>query len=80
MVVSRQLSHPDHDPNCPLQNPTGSGLEGLLRAVLAKLPPALGGAPSQPLDVGRSSRVVTAAQRQALAVRDDGCVFLVVCC
>jgi hypothetical protein len=75
VVVSRQLSHPDHDPNCPLQDPTGSGLEGLLRAVLAKLPPALGGTPSQPLDVGRSSRVVTAAQRQALAVRDGGCVF-----
>jgi hypothetical protein len=50
-------------------------LEGLLRAVLAKLPPVLGGAPSRPLDVGRSTRVVTAAQRQALAVRDGGCVF-----
>ena len=75
VVVSRQLSHPDHDPKCPLQDPKVSGLEGLLRAVLAKLPPALGGAPGQPLDVGRSSRVVTPAQRQALAVRDGGCVF-----
>lgn len=29
---------------------------------------------SQPLDVGRASRVVTVAQRRALAVRDGGCV------
>jgi hypothetical protein len=42
---------------------------------MALLPPILGGAPSQPLDVGRSSRVITPAQRAALAVRDDGCVF-----
>jgi hypothetical protein len=27
------------------------------------------------LEVGRTSRVVTAAQRSALAVRDGGCVF-----
>ena len=38
------------------------------------LPPILGGAPTQPLEVGRTSRVVTAAQRAALAVRDGGCV------
>jgi hypothetical protein len=43
--------------------------------VLAKLPPVLGGAPSRPLDLGRATRVVTPAQRQALAVRDGGCVF-----
>jgi hypothetical protein len=48
VVVSRQLSHPDHDPTCPLQDPKVSGLEGLLRAVLAKLPPPLGGAPASP--------------------------------
>ncbi|MPZ89322.1 MAG: DUF222 domain-containing protein, partial [Nitriliruptorales bacterium] len=29
---------------------------------------------SQPLDVGRETRVVSAAQRRALAVRDGGCV------
>ena len=29
---------------------------------------------SQPLDVGRATRVVTPAQREALAVRDGGCV------
>ena len=39
------------------------------------LPPVLGGAPTQPLEVGRSSRVVPAAQRAALAVRDGGWVF-----
>jgi hypothetical protein len=38
-------------------------------------PPVLGGAPSQPLDVGRSSRVITPApKRSALAVRNRGCV------
>src|SRR5215207_3659894 len=76
VVVSRQpldacARCQGHDP----QDPTASGLEGLLRAVLAKLPPILGGAPSRPLDVGRATRVVTPAQRQALAVRDGGCVF-----
>ena len=54
------------------------GVEGLgvrLRAAMALLPPALGGAPTQPLEVGRTSRVVQPAQRSALAVRDGGCVF-----
>jgi hypothetical protein len=50
-------------------------LERLLRAAMAKLPPILGGARSQVLDVGRSTRVVSPAQRHALAVRDGGCVF-----
>jgi hypothetical protein len=39
------------------------------------LPPTLGGSPTQPLEVGRSRRVVSAAQRAALVVRDRGCVF-----
>jgi hypothetical protein len=51
------------------------GLEGRLRAAMTLLPPTLGGAPTQPLEVGRTSRVVRAAQRSALAVRDGGCVF-----
>jgi hypothetical protein len=42
---------------------------------MALLPPTLGGAPSQPLEVGRASRVITGAQRAALAVRDGGGVF-----
>jgi hypothetical protein len=51
------------------------GVEGRLRAAAALLPPILGGAPSQPLDVGRATRVVQPAQRTALTVRDGGCVF-----
>jgi len=51
------------------------GLAARLRAAMALLPPVLGGAPSQPLDVGRATRVVHPAQRSALAVRDGGCVF-----
>jgi HNH endonuclease len=51
------------------------GLAGLLRAAMHRLPPALGGFPSQPLNVGRASRVVIPAQRSALAVRDGGWVF-----
>jgi HNH endonuclease len=53
----------------------GEGLEERLRAAMTLLPPALGGAPTQPLEVGRTSRVVRAAQRSALAVRDGGCGF-----
>jgi hypothetical protein len=35
--------------------------------------PVLAGAPSQPLDLGRASRVVHPAQRAALAIGDGGC-------
>jgi hypothetical protein len=42
---------------------------------MAWLPPTLGGAPSQPLDLGRATRVISPAQRAALAIRDRGCVF-----
>jgi hypothetical protein len=66
VLVSRQPGQPG--------GPT-QGLEGRLRTAMALLPPILGGAPSQPLDVGRTSRVVQPAQRAALAVRDGGCVF-----
>jgi Domain of unknown function (DUF222)/HNH endonuclease len=51
------------------------GLATTLRAAMALLPPTLGGAPCQPLDVGPATRVVTPAQRTALAVRDGGCSF-----
>jgi hypothetical protein len=54
-------------------SPAG-GLAARLRAAATLLPPTLGGAPSQPLDVGRATRVVSAAQRAALVVRDGGCV------
>jgi hypothetical protein len=38
-----------------------SGLAARLRAAATLLPPALGGAPTQPLEVGRATRVVSAA-------------------
>ncbi len=52
-----------------------TGWRPALRVAATRLPPALGGAPTQPLEVGRTSRVVTAAQRAALVVRDGGCAF-----
>jgi hypothetical protein len=67
---------PSRDPQPLAQDPLGvAGLAGRLRVAMALLPPVLGGAPTQPLEVGRASRVVQAAQRTALAVRDGGCVF-----
>jgi Domain of unknown function (DUF222)/HNH endonuclease len=60
----------------PHPGPTDkAGLAGRLRVAATRLPPTLGGAPAQPLEVGRTSRVVTAAQRAALVVRDGGCAF-----
>ncbi|HEX2157889.1 MAG TPA: DUF222 domain-containing protein [Actinomycetes bacterium] len=61
-----------HDPSATAGPP---GLAERLRAAMALLPPILGGAPAQPLDVGRTTRVVQPTQRTALAVRDGGCVF-----
>jgi hypothetical protein len=69
----------DHDPSGDRAagdpSSTVEGLQGRLRAAMTLLPPTLGGAPSQPLDVGRTTRVVQPAQRSALVVRDGGCVF-----
>jgi hypothetical protein len=55
--------------------PPEAGLEGRLRAAMALLPPILGGPPTQPLEVGRTTRIIQPAQRSALTVRDGGCVF-----
>ncbi|HEV2894418.1 MAG TPA: DUF222 domain-containing protein, partial [Actinomycetota bacterium] len=44
-----------HHPSVP------SGLEGELRAAMTKLSPVLGGAPTQPLEVGRATRVIQPA-------------------
>jgi Domain of unknown function (DUF222)/HNH endonuclease len=49
------------------------GLAEELRAAVALLPPPLG-APSQLLDLGRTTRVISPALRGALTVRDGGCV------
>jgi hypothetical protein len=67
------LHHPAlaHD-----QHGDGAGdLVARLRAAITLLPPALGGPATQPLEVGRATRVVSPAQRTALGVRDGGCVF-----
>ena len=66
----------DSDPAAELDglDPAG-GLAARLRTAMILLPPALGGARSQPLDVGRSTRVIAPAQRTALTVRDGGCRF-----
>jgi Domain of unknown function (DUF222)/HNH endonuclease len=61
----------DHDHG---DGTTAGDLAARLRAAITLLPPALGGAPTQPLEVGRATRVVSPAQRAALAVRDGGCV------
>ena len=76
VVVSRQpLDACDRCQAGDPDDPATSASQGWLRAVLTRLPPVLGGAPSRPLDVGRATRVVSPAQRSALAVRDGGCVF-----
>jgi hypothetical protein len=60
----------------PQDHPAADGdgrLAAQLQAAVTRLPATLGGAPAQPLEVGRASRVVSAAQRAALVVRDGGC-------
>ena len=76
VLVTRHPAPPRHPgrPDGHARGPRpGGGLAARLRAAATRLPPALGGAPTQPLEVGRTSRVVTAAQRAALVVRDGGC-------
>jgi len=41
----------------------------------AKILPVLLGSAGQPLDIGRSTRTITATIRAALNIRDDGCAF-----
>jgi Domain of unknown function (DUF222)/HNH endonuclease len=55
-------------------DPAGN-LAARLRAALVLLPPVLGGARAEPLEVGRATRVIAPAQRTALTVRDGGCRF-----
>jgi Domain of unknown function (DUF222)/HNH endonuclease len=78
VLVSRHQTQPDHEHDHhdrhPLPDPGGeASLATRLQAAATMLPPTLGGAPSQPLEVGRTTRVVNPAQRHALTVRDGGC-------
>jgi hypothetical protein len=73
-VIEPHGGHGPHPHPAQPDNATGD-LAARLRAAMVLLPPALGGAPTQPLEVGRATRVVAAAQRAALAVRDGGCRF-----
>jgi hypothetical protein len=52
-----------------------AALAARLRTAMTLLPAVLGGAPTQPLAVGRATRVIAPAQRAALTVRDGGCRF-----
>jgi hypothetical protein len=74
VLVTRQPTGHHHDPCSLRDDPSGhpgedalsgvggdGGLATRLRMAAALLPPILGGAPSQPLDLGRTSRVVQPA-------------------
>jgi hypothetical protein len=77
VLVTRHPHHPGGHRQAAGSDHPGDpdGLAARLRAAVALLPAALGGAPAQPLELGRTVRVVSAAQRTALAVRDGGCSF-----
>lgn len=67
-TAARQLTC---DPTLTRVTTTAGGSQPAGGGVFARV---VGAAVSQPLDVGRASRVVTVAQRRALAVRDKGCI------
>jgi hypothetical protein len=70
---SNHRAAPDYDPTAvdppATQDPSltmepsgmGEGLQERLRAAMALLPPVLGGAASQPLEVGRATRIIQPA-------------------
>jgi hypothetical protein len=63
-----------HCGNHELQVADRVDLAAQLRHAMTLLPLTLGGTPTQPLDLGRTTRVVHPAQRGALVERDGGCV------
>jgi hypothetical protein len=75
VLVTRHHSKDRHAAGEDSDRDHTGALAARLRAAVTLLPPALGGAPTQPLEVGRATRVVSAAQRTALAVRDGGCRY-----
>jgi hypothetical protein len=76
LVTRQQPSGPSNGGGWDGGNGHGAGgLVARLRAALSLLPVALGGPATQPLEVGRTTRTVSRAQRNALVVRDGGCVF-----
>jgi hypothetical protein len=80
VLVTRHHPAPELDDHHPAAEPSERGdpaaaLAARLHTAMTLLPRALGGAPTQPLEVGRATRVVAPAQRTALTVRDGGCRF-----
>jgi Domain of unknown function (DUF222)/HNH endonuclease len=74
-VLVTRRPHPDLAGEPDRYGDGAGGLVARLQAALALLPAALGGPATQPLEVGRATRVVSPAQRTALSVRDGGCRF-----
>jgi hypothetical protein len=66
------ITHPSHRDAAGDRDADSGDLPARLRAAVALLPAALGGAPPARLDLGRATRVVAPAQHRALAVRDGG--------
>jgi Domain of unknown function (DUF222)/HNH endonuclease len=75
VLVTRQPPGPGGDGGHHPDLGGEGSLAAQLQVAATRLPPTLGGAPSQPLEVGRTTRVVNAGQRNALVVRDRGCAF-----
>jgi hypothetical protein len=81
-IVHRHTGHPAAGHPYPGAGGSGAdgghgerdgGLAARLRQAVALLPAPLG-APTELLDLGRATRLISPALRRALAVRDGGCV------
>jgi hypothetical protein len=73
-IVHRPHANTGHADAGPGGNDVeAGGLVGRLHRAMALLPAPLG-APTQLLDLGRATRLISPALRRALAVRDGGCI------